>query len=66
MMVVVVVAAATAAATAAAAIMFCLSTTFGNFLSYHECHLLCHIVWGKFFSEKSELEFICVQDNCPT
>ena len=47
MMVVVVAAAAAAAAaaaTAAAAAMFCLSTTFGNFLSYHECHLLCHSV----------------------
>ena len=64
MMVVVVVVAAAAAA--AAAIMFCLSTNFGDFLSYHECHFLCHTVWGKFFSEKSELEFICVQDNCPT
>ena len=65
MMVAVVVVAA-AAATAAAAIMFCLSTNLGNFLSYHECHLLCHTVCGKFFCEKSELEFICVQDNCPT
>ena len=57
MMVVVVVVVA-AAATAAAAIMFCLSTTFGNLLSYHECHLLCHTVWGKFFSEKSELSYL--------
>ena len=48
--VVVVVSVATAAAAASA--MFCLSTTFGNFLSYHECRLLCHTAWCRFFSEK--------------